>query len=186
MENNELQHWGIKGMKWGVRRYQNSDGTLTAAGKKRYNKELAKLREEKKVLENKRKTQAKLDKLDTLEKEVKEMKSGKKPEPKETVEQKKERILNSRSPAALYKNAHLFSDDELTKAYNRLTTEKNIRELTPKEIDKGKEFLDEWSGKTKSIKELSSNTIDMYNNVAKVFNSVPSLNQGKQWPIVKG
>lgn len=32
----ELRHWGIKGMKWGVRRYQNADGTLTAAGKKRY------------------------------------------------------------------------------------------------------------------------------------------------------
>ena len=32
----ELTHWGIKGMKWGVRRYQNSDGTLTPAGKKRY------------------------------------------------------------------------------------------------------------------------------------------------------
>lgn len=34
----ELYHWGIKGMKWGVRRYQNKDGTLTAAGKKRRNK----------------------------------------------------------------------------------------------------------------------------------------------------
>lgn len=34
---NELYHWGIKGMKWGVRRYQNKDGTLTAAGKKHYN-----------------------------------------------------------------------------------------------------------------------------------------------------
>jgi hypothetical protein len=33
----ELQHHGVKGMKWGVRRYQNKDGTLTAAGKKRYN-----------------------------------------------------------------------------------------------------------------------------------------------------
>lgn len=33
----ELYHWGIKGMKWGVRRYQNKDGTLTAAGKKHYN-----------------------------------------------------------------------------------------------------------------------------------------------------
>lgn len=32
----ELQHWGIKGQKWGVRRYQNEDGTLTEAGKKRY------------------------------------------------------------------------------------------------------------------------------------------------------
>ena len=32
----ELYHWGIKGMKWGIRRYQNEDGTLTPVGKKRY------------------------------------------------------------------------------------------------------------------------------------------------------
>ena len=31
-----LQHHGIKGMKWGRRRYQNADGSLTPAGKKRY------------------------------------------------------------------------------------------------------------------------------------------------------
>ena len=33
---NELYHHGIKGQKWGVRRFQNPDGTLTSAGKKRY------------------------------------------------------------------------------------------------------------------------------------------------------
>lgn len=33
--NDELYHHGVKGMKWGVRRYQNKDGSLTAAGKKR-------------------------------------------------------------------------------------------------------------------------------------------------------
>lgn len=32
----ELYHYGIKGQKWGVRRYQNEDGTLTPEGKKRY------------------------------------------------------------------------------------------------------------------------------------------------------
>ena len=32
----ELAHFGIKGMHWGVRRFQQADGTLTSAGKKRY------------------------------------------------------------------------------------------------------------------------------------------------------
>ena len=36
MDNNELTHWGIKGMKWGIRRFQNKDGSLTSEGRKRY------------------------------------------------------------------------------------------------------------------------------------------------------
>lgn len=35
-EESVLVHHGVKGMRWGVRRYQNKDGTLTAEGRRRY------------------------------------------------------------------------------------------------------------------------------------------------------
>ena len=38
-KNDELMHYGVKGMKWGVRRYRNKDGSLTTTGKKRYSDE---------------------------------------------------------------------------------------------------------------------------------------------------
>lgn len=39
LNGESLEHYGIPGQKWGVRRYQNEDGTLTEAGKKRYGEE---------------------------------------------------------------------------------------------------------------------------------------------------
>ena len=38
-ETNYLAHHGVKGQKWGVRRYQNKDGSLTSKGKQRYSDE---------------------------------------------------------------------------------------------------------------------------------------------------
>ena len=38
----ELMHYGVKGMKWGYRRYQNADGSLTKSGQKRISKKYKK------------------------------------------------------------------------------------------------------------------------------------------------
>lgn len=56
MDQNELMHYGVLGMRWGVRRYKNKDGTLTTAGKKRLSKDKdkAEKKERKVALKNRR------------------------------------------------------------------------------------------------------------------------------------
>ena len=67
--NYELYHHGILGMHWGIRRYQNEDGSLTEAGKRRYNSRLKDLKTigeaDKKVHDMSNDIQRALD--DTLE-----------------------------------------------------------------------------------------------------------------------
>ena len=64
MNADELKHYGIKGMKWGVRRFQNTDGSLTADGRKRYGSEDLKsmqkqVNQGKNVVDGVKKTRAK-------------------------------------------------------------------------------------------------------------------------------
>ncbi len=57
--DDELQHHGIKGQKWGVRRFQKKDGSLTPAGKKRYD-DSDETREQKEEKAKSRKRNAKV------------------------------------------------------------------------------------------------------------------------------
>lgn len=49
--NDTIYHFGIKGMKWGIRRYQNKDGSLTAEGRTRYSEDYKRAHSGKSVKE---------------------------------------------------------------------------------------------------------------------------------------
>ena len=131
MDNTELKHWGVKGQKWGVRRYQNRDGSLTPAGQKRYNKEMEKLKAEEKILKNKARTQAKLGKLDAKRQELDEL--------KKQVSGKKNEAEVKTKPAK--KSLKDMSDDELRTKLNRIDMEKRYSELTQPQKTKGQKFI---------------------------------------------
>lgn len=70
MVRNYLMHYGVKGMKWGIRNYQNADGSLTPAGRQRYSKGNASIKKSfdeyskanEKIFQQRQKEYSKIDK----------------------------------------------------------------------------------------------------------------------------
>lgn len=176
----ELYHVGVKGMKWGIRRYQNKDGSLTAAGKKRYNAEMDKIKAETKKLRNQERTEKKLSKLESARQNLENMKkaqSKKKSEEAETDDQKKERILKSPTPKDVYENRHLFSNKEIQDLSLRLNNENTIKNLVPKDVDAGKAKVDKALSKIGELTTTANNLIKTYNTVANIINAVTPLDK---------
>ena len=112
---NSLTHWGILGQKWGVRRYQNSDGSLTAEGKIRYAKGEITYRDGKLVKVNKKKQRP--QSLEDIPKKPKKISEMDDDELREFINRK----TNER-------NAYQLRQD--------------INRLNPEPTSKGKAFID--------------------------------------------
>lgn len=187
--DNELYHHGILGMKWGVRRYQNEDGTLTAAGKKRYNKEVEKLKnEEKKIAAeeravlNRRKTQGKLDALDAKKQELAARRKklddgdyGKEDDNEESLEDRRARIMRSTDPEEVYRNRDILTYQELSDRVNRINLETQLASKIPAK-PKEKTALDRVDDIKRTVDKISG----LYKSVDSAVSSVANSSIGKK------
>lgn len=123
MMSNELQHWGIKGMKWGVRRYQNADGSLTPAGIKRY-------RDEARDIERRLNTQKREMTVDDYQNAIKKTKSV--GERIDSVRKFNDDSIKSKDPdmeRRIRKSTQQMSDKELQQRVQRLNMEDNYTRM---------------------------------------------------------
>ena len=142
MDSMTLAHYGIVGQKWGVRRYQNEDGTLTNAGKKRYNRD---------VRENNAKK--KENRIDVSNPDPKRWAKEDLQRMKRTVDSSSEllkkvsEIERSSAPKATKKRMDLskMTDQELRQAISREQLERQYNDMFGKtesvKISKGREFV---------------------------------------------
>lgn len=119
-----LYHHGILGQKWGVRRYQNADGSLTAAGRKRLAKDLKKIAKKHGYYSQEVKDRIKQDISDNQIARVKSV-QDKFSKRVNSVEDK----LEKERTDAIVKETDRLVDDEMKRNPTAYKTERDVRKL---------------------------------------------------------
>lgn len=244
-KSNSLCHYGIFGMHWGVRRFQNKDGSLTPEGRQHYyGSEMTRNEKLKMTRARNAELKAKKDKLiakgdkqalyknrelftdEEYEEAIKradkfeqtkndlavtkmreqaisraekaERAAARSEAAKRKEEEFKESLLRSGNPKLILKNASLFSDDELGRAYQRLQKISSIDNMAdsdrlkavnaPQVVKNNKSMIDQMVEGAGKMDRLVNNASDLlidsyqsYNKTASMINAITDSN--KKLPV---
>lgn len=170
-----ISHYGIFGMKWGIRRFQNPDGTRTAAGKARYNEDGGKTSKPVQKANTKAASNAKLNKQrkEALEK-ARQAKAA-----KAEYEAEKKKALESGDYKQIQKYANDSTTKELQDALMRADTidriNKSVDAHTPKQKDVW-DTIDDVAKKVGTATNAFNKGKDAWNSFANAWNTFTDEN----------
>lgn len=148
-DNNYIAHHGIKGQKWGVRRFQNPDGTRTALGKSR--------------------GKSMKDRIKARSEQRSEARAEKKAvSAEERHEKLRQQVI--RHPKDLYKHKAEFSKEEVEKIIKDIEFDRKIKDVKISEIKRGMESYSRLKEAFKTTSELMSSAKIVYNTAIETHN----------------
>lgn len=158
--NNQIWHWGVKGMKWGVRRYQNADGSLTDAGKRRYATDKvanSKKKEKNRLTDEELRDPNRWVKEDT-ERTKRVVDSGNQMAGNlKTLNDKSMRIQARRTPKM---DLSKMTDQEMREQINRAMLEKQYDDMfNPKKVYSGREAVSDTLEIAGSVLAITSSAL---------------------------
>lgn len=174
VDGEDIEHHGVIGQKWGRRRYQNPDGTLTELGKRRLQREQDRaIRKEEKYhakVAKQRKKDIKAQEKAT-KKELKQV--AKEQKEQEEIIEKKNKLVSKGSMEDIYKNRNLFTDQELQQVINR---QRILNQLNPEasmtkrdqQFARAQEFVD----KTAKTVKMTSDLFNAYKSASNIVNNL--------------
>lgn len=158
----ELYHYGIKGMQWGVRRTPEELGHYKVGKTSKSSKtpKSSKMPKKKSILKKK---------IEALKKKSRESAKIRK-------EKRRKAILDD--PGKLYKHRKEFSQEEIDKAMKKFDWENRLKQQSIDRVEKGKKTVN-------NILGITTSSISMYNQVARIYNTMAKTKGMKPVPYVE-